>query len=66
MITAGGANNEILFAVGQWPAGGDRWRKAPAAFARFCWGMTPDKLVRDLQDQFPNARLVGADRRLNS
>jgi AraC family transcriptional regulator of adaptative response/methylated-DNA-[protein]-cysteine methyltransferase len=26
-------------------------------------GDDPDKLVRDLQDQFPNARLVGADRR---
>ena len=60
---AGGANNEILFAVGQCSLGAILVAQSARGVCAILLGDDPDKLVRDLQDQFPNARLVGADRR---
>ena len=60
---AGGANNEILFAVGQCSLGAILVAQSARGVCAILLGDDPDKLVRDLQDQFPKAHLVGADRR---
>jgi hypothetical protein len=51
---------EIRFAVGECSLGSILVAGARRARARFCWGRS-DSLVRDLQDRFPRARLVGGD-----
>ncbi|NVZ50769.1 bifunctional DNA-binding transcriptional regulator/O6-methylguanine-DNA methyltransferase Ada [Pseudomonas sp. B6002] len=58
---AGGTNSEILFAVGQCSLGAILVAQSIRGVCAILLGDDPDKLVRDLQDQFPKAELVGAD-----
>jgi AraC family transcriptional regulator of adaptative response/methylated-DNA-[protein]-cysteine methyltransferase len=58
----GGANEEIRFAVGQTSLGAILVASSTKGVAAIVLGDDPDKLVRSLQDRFPKARLVGADR----
>ena len=60
---AGGTNSEILFAVGQCSLGAILVAQSRRGVCAILLGDDPDTLVRDLQDQFPKADLVGADRR---
>lgn len=60
---AGGTNSEILFAVGQCSLGAILVAQSRLGVCAILLGDDPDTLVRDLQDQFPKAHLVGADRR---
>jgi len=59
---AGGANEEIKFAVGQTNMGAILVGSSKKGVAAILLGNDPDKLVRNLQDRFPRAHLVGADR----
>ncbi|MEZ2132141.1 MULTISPECIES: bifunctional DNA-binding transcriptional regulator/O6-methylguanine-DNA methyltransferase Ada [unclassified Sinorhizobium] len=59
---AGGANEEIKFAVGQTSLGAILVASSRKGVASILLGDDPDELVRNLQDRFPKARLVGADR----
>lgn len=59
---AGGANEEIKFAVGQTSLGAILVASSKKGVAAILLGDDADKLVRDLQDRFPKASLVGADR----
>jgi AraC family transcriptional regulator of adaptative response/methylated-DNA-[protein]-cysteine methyltransferase len=58
----GGLNEEIRFAVGQTSLGAILVASSTKGVASILLGDDPDKLVRDLQDRFPKARLTGADR----
>src|SRR6202035_3682048 len=58
---AGGANEEIKFAVGQTTLGAILVASSDKGVASILIGDDPDELVRDLQDRFPKARLVGGD-----
>lgn len=59
---AGGANEEIRFAVGESSLGTILVASSRKGVASILLGQDPDTLVRDLQDRFPKARLVGGDR----
>jgi AraC family transcriptional regulator, regulatory protein of adaptative response / methylated-DNA-[protein]-cysteine methyltransferase len=59
---AGGANEEIRFAVGQTSLGAILVASSKKGVASILLGDDPDELVRNLQDRFPKARLIGADR----
>jgi AraC family transcriptional regulator of adaptative response/methylated-DNA-[protein]-cysteine methyltransferase len=59
---AGGTNEEIKFAVGQTSLGAMLVASSTKGVAAILLGDDPDKLVRNLQDRFPRAHLVGADR----
>ena len=59
---AGGANEEIKFAVGQTSLGAILVASSTKGVAAILLGDDADELVRDLQDRFPSARLIGADR----
>jgi AraC family transcriptional regulator of adaptative response/methylated-DNA-[protein]-cysteine methyltransferase len=59
---AGGTNEEIRFAVGQTSLGAILVASSRRGVAAILLGDDPDALVRDLQDRFPKARLIGADR----
>lgn len=59
---AGGANEEIRFAVGQTSLGALLVASSTKGVAAILLGGDPNQLVRDLQDRFPKARLVGGDR----
>jgi AraC family transcriptional regulator, regulatory protein of adaptative response / methylated-DNA-[protein]-cysteine methyltransferase len=59
---AGGANEQIRFAVGQTSLGAILVASSAKGVAAILLGDDPDELVRDLQDRFPNAHLIGADR----
>ena len=58
---AGGANAEIRFAVGQCALGAILVAQSLRGICAILLGDEPDALVRDLQDQFPQARLIGGD-----
>jgi AraC family transcriptional regulator of adaptative response/methylated-DNA-[protein]-cysteine methyltransferase len=58
---AGGTNEEIRFAVGQASLGALLVASSTKGIAAILLGSDPDQLVRDLQDRFPKARLVGGD-----
>lgn len=58
---AGGANEEIRFAVGQSSLGAILVASSEKGVTSILIGDDPDELVRDLQDQFPKARLVGGN-----
>ncbi|UCI22423.1 bifunctional DNA-binding transcriptional regulator/O6-methylguanine-DNA methyltransferase Ada [Mesorhizobium sp. B2-1-8] len=58
---AGGANEEIRFAVGETSLGTILVASSRNGVASILLGQDPDTLVRDLQDRFPKARLVGGD-----
>lgn len=59
---AGGANEEIKFAVGQSYLGAILVASSTKGVASILLGDDPDELVRNLQDCFPKARLIGMDR----
>jgi AraC family transcriptional regulator of adaptative response/methylated-DNA-[protein]-cysteine methyltransferase len=59
---AGGANEEIRFAVGETSLGAILVASSRKGVAAILLGDDPDKLVRNLQDRFPKAQLIGADR----
>jgi AraC family transcriptional regulator of adaptative response/methylated-DNA-[protein]-cysteine methyltransferase len=59
---AGGANEEIRFAVGQTSLGAILVASSRKGVAAIFLGDDPDQLVRKLQDRFPKAHLIGADR----
>ena len=58
----GGAEEELRFAVGQSSLGAILVASSERGVASILIGGDPEALVRDLQDRFPKARLVGADR----
>jgi AraC family transcriptional regulator of adaptative response/methylated-DNA-[protein]-cysteine methyltransferase len=57
----GGVNEEIKFAVGQTSLGAMLVASSRKGVASILLGGDPEELVRNLQDRFPKARLVGAD-----
>jgi AraC family transcriptional regulator, regulatory protein of adaptative response / methylated-DNA-[protein]-cysteine methyltransferase len=59
---AGGTNEEIRFAVGETSLGAILVASSKKGVAAILLGNDPDELVRQLQDRFPKARLIGADR----
>jgi AraC family transcriptional regulator, regulatory protein of adaptative response / methylated-DNA-[protein]-cysteine methyltransferase len=59
---AGGANEEIKFAVGQSSLGAILVASTKKGVAAILLGDDPDELVRNLQDRFRKAHLIGADR----
>ncbi len=60
---AGGGGNVIRFAVGECSLGSILVAATDKGVCAIEFGDDPDALVRSLQDRFPNAHLVGADRR---
>jgi AraC family transcriptional regulator of adaptative response/methylated-DNA-[protein]-cysteine methyltransferase len=63
---AGGTNEDIRFAVGQSSLGAILVASSDKGVASILIGDDPDGLVRDLQDRFPKARLVGGDKEYES
>ncbi|NIJ33789.1 bifunctional DNA-binding transcriptional regulator/O6-methylguanine-DNA methyltransferase Ada [Sphingomonas oligoaromativorans] len=57
----GGVHEEIRFAVGQTSLGAILVASSDKGVAAILLGDDPEALVRDLQDRFPKARLIGAD-----
>ncbi len=58
---AGGAGIAIRFAVGQCSLGAILVAQSPRGICAILMGDDPDTLVRDLQDRFPRADLIGGD-----
>jgi AraC family transcriptional regulator of adaptative response/methylated-DNA-[protein]-cysteine methyltransferase len=58
---AGGADAEIRFAVGESSLGAILVAQSPKGVCAILLGDDPDRLVRELQDRFPRATLVGGD-----
>jgi AraC family transcriptional regulator of adaptative response/methylated-DNA-[protein]-cysteine methyltransferase len=58
---AGGANTEIRFAVGECSLGSILVAQSELGVCAILLGDDPDVLVRDLQDRFPRASLIGGD-----
>jgi AraC family transcriptional regulator, regulatory protein of adaptative response / methylated-DNA-[protein]-cysteine methyltransferase len=58
----GGTNEEIKFAVGQTSLGAILVASSKQGVAAILLGDDADELVRNLQDRFPKAHLIGADR----
>ena len=58
---AGGANTEIRFAVGDCALGAILVAASGRGVCAIALGDDPEALVRDLQDRFPRAQLVGDD-----
>jgi AraC family transcriptional regulator of adaptative response/methylated-DNA-[protein]-cysteine methyltransferase len=58
---AGGAGAVIRFAVGQSSLGAILVAQSQRGICAILLGDDPDLLVRDLQDQFPKAQLIGGD-----
>jgi AraC family transcriptional regulator of adaptative response/methylated-DNA-[protein]-cysteine methyltransferase len=58
----GGANEEIRFAVGQTTLGAILVASSARGVAAILLADDPNELVRNLQDRFPKAHLIGADR----
>ena len=59
---AGAAHEEIRFAIGASSLGAILVASSGKGVASILLGDDPDVLLRNLQDRFPKARLVGADR----
>lgn len=59
---AGGANATIRFAVGQSTLGAILVAQSDRGICAISLGDDPDALVRELQDRFPRAQFIGADR----
>jgi AraC family transcriptional regulator of adaptative response/methylated-DNA-[protein]-cysteine methyltransferase len=59
---SGGANEEIHFAVGETSLGAILVASSKKGVASILLGDDADALVRNLQDRFPKARLIGGDR----
>nr|WP_321267742.1 bifunctional DNA-binding transcriptional regulator/O6-methylguanine-DNA methyltransferase Ada [Alcaligenes faecalis] len=58
---AGGAGALIRFAVGQCSLGAILVAQSQRGICAILLGEDPEQLVRDLQDQFPKAELIGSD-----
>src|SRR6201984_317697 len=58
---AGGANEDIKFAVGQTSRGAILVASTRQGVAAILLGDNPEELIHDLQDRFPKAHLIGAD-----
>ena len=58
---AGGAGAVIRFAVGRCALGAILVAQSRIGLCAILLGDDPDQLVRDLQDQFPRAELIGGD-----
>lgn len=58
----GGANEDIKFAVGETSLGAILVASTKKGVAAILLGDDPEELVHDLQDRFPKAHLIGADR----
>lgn len=58
---AGGAGADIRFAVGQCSLGAILVAQSQRGICAILLDDDPDALVRELQDQFPKARLIGGD-----
>ncbi len=58
---AGGVGAVIRFAVGQCSLGAILAAQSQRGICAILLGDDPDRLVRDLQDRFPKARLIGGD-----
>ena len=58
----GGANEEIRFAVGESSLGAILVASSAKGVASILLGDDPEDLVRNLQDRFPKANLVGGDK----
>ena len=56
---AGGADTDILFAIGECSLGSILVAQTEKGVCSILIGDDPAKLLQDLQDQFPNATLVG-------
>jgi len=59
---SGGANTQIVFAVGECSLGSILVARSDRGVCAILLGDEPDRLVRDLQDRFREAELVGGDR----
>lgn len=57
----GGANAEIRFAIGQCSLGAILVARSARGLCAISLGDDPDALARELQDRFPQARLIGDD-----
>ncbi len=57
----GGARTEIRFAVGECSLGSILVAQSERGICAILLGDDPDALARDLQDQFPEANLIGGD-----
>jgi AraC family transcriptional regulator of adaptative response/methylated-DNA-[protein]-cysteine methyltransferase len=58
---AGGARTEIRFAVGDCSLGAILVARSDKGVCAILLGSDPEALVRDLQDRFPRATLLGGD-----
>jgi len=58
---SGGANTEIRFAIGECSLGSILVARSARGICAISLGDDPDELARDLQDRFPQARLIGDD-----
>jgi AraC family transcriptional regulator of adaptative response/methylated-DNA-[protein]-cysteine methyltransferase len=63
---AGGAGNAIRFAVGECSLGSILVARSERGVCAILLGDDPDALARQLQDQFPNAELIGGDAEFES
>lgn len=59
---AGGANADLRFAVGECALGSILVAASGTGIAAILLGDDPETLVHDLEDRFPKANLIGADR----
>ncbi|HRO61338.1 MAG TPA: Ada metal-binding domain-containing protein, partial [Burkholderiaceae bacterium] len=57
----GGRDARIVFALGQCSLGAILVARSERGICSILLGDDPDALLRDLQDQFPRARLIGGD-----
>ena len=58
---AGGADTDIRFAIGACSLGAILVAQSARGVCAIALGDDPDALARELQDRFPNARLLGGD-----
>jgi AraC family transcriptional regulator of adaptative response/methylated-DNA-[protein]-cysteine methyltransferase len=58
---AGGQDVEIWFAIGECSLGSILVAQSDRGICAIMMGDDPDALIRDLQDRFPRARLIGGD-----
>ena len=63
---AGGANSSIQFSVGECSLGSILVAVTDKGICAILLGDDPDALVRDLQNRFPNATLIGGDARIEA
>ncbi len=63
---AGGSHTDIRFAVGECSLGSILVAQSAKGVCAILLGDDPDALVRDLQDRFPRATLIGGDSRFEN